>query len=276
MNLTADFQTLCDKILQGSGKQRSILSLQKRPTKFYVESVDLRGELHALTRYLKALWNPYLRVPPTDQAVYPTLPPLMQVFHFTERERNSLDQCLSSEIDKLQRKIKALGTETEFESQVVSILLASCTELKQRLVRMFQQRTSISKPKSTGLSKQVYLADDDEKEIAEIPAEQLRELELENRDLVELLDGDLEQLRMATQTISQVSEMQSTIAMHLSMQSESINIIGRNVEESKIRVEQGNRHLKKAQELFGGPKNWVLIFFISLSILLLAFDYLYS
>ena len=198
----------------------------------------------------------------------------MQVFHFTELERSKFDQELLMQIEKFHQMINNLVKKSEFQQQVVSILLEKVLNLKQFILKLISQRKSTIKPRKPISIQKVYLEDNNTE--MNLEPELLKELELENRNLVDQLDGDLEQIRIATQTISQVSEMQSSIAMHLSMQTESINVIERNVEESKVRVEQGTKHLRQAKEIFGGPKYWVLYFFCFLSVLLLAFDFMYS
>ena len=275
MNLTIEFQSSCEKIRKSKGLQKDILAKQKRPGKFFVDSTDVRYELQTLKRYLVAIRNPYLRIPPNQQAEYPKFPRPSEILHYTEKERNQLDHQLLQKLDQLRSKVEALESKSNFQTEVITILLAACVDLKRLLGQLIQQRNStFAMPKSKHPMNQLFLDDDDDT-FDNIPPELLRQLEMENQELAEHLDGDLEQLRIATQSIGQVADMQNTIAMQLSMQTENITLIHRNVEESKLRIEEGNKYLKKAQDIFGGPKYWVLVFFILMSLFLLFVDYIF-
>ncbi|KAI8902523.1 hypothetical protein BC833DRAFT_573176 [Globomyces pollinis-pini] len=101
-------------------------------------------------------------------------------------------------------------------------------------------------------------------------------LEAENNSLIEQLEGTLNLVRNATQSINEVSQMQNTLNLHLAAQTELVDSLHSEAKESTLSIEKGNEHLQKADEIFGGPKFWVLILFVLLSILLLIIDYALS
>jgi hypothetical protein len=70
--------------------------------------------------------------------------------------------------------------------------------------------------------------------------------------------------------------MQNTLSVHLSAQSDTIKNIHTDAEISTLQIEKGNQHLTSADKIFGGPQFWVLIFFLTLSFVLLFLDYYYS
>jgi t-SNARE complex subunit (syntaxin) len=73
-----------------------------------------------------------------------------------------------------------------------------------------------------------------------------------------------------------IAEMQNTLSLHLSAQSETIQQIHKDTIDSSISIEKGNQYLASAERIFGGPRLWVLIFFLLASFVILFLDYYYS
>ncbi|KAJ3368627.1 hypothetical protein HDU91_000421 [Kappamyces sp. JEL0680] len=100
--------------------------------------------------------------------------------------------------------------------------------------------------------------------------------EKENQDLLAQFEGTMDLVRDATQALAQVGEMQSTLAMHLDAQQNVVETIFNDAVVANENIDQGLKQLKEAEKHFGGPKYWVLAFFVGLSLSLLFLDLVLS
>jgi t-SNARE complex subunit (syntaxin) len=76
--------------------------------------------------------------------------------------------------------------------------------------------------------------------------------------------------------MQEIAEMQNTLSLHLSAQSETIQQIHNDTMDSSLIIEKGNHYLASAERVFGGPRLWVLLFFLLASFVILFLDYYYS
>lgn len=177
--------------------------------------------------------------------------------------------------------INDLNPTNAFETSVKECLKDRLAIVKLEMMKHKQREAEISKQKfkyEQMFSKPSlpFIQHESESDSDEVEPEHARLLEQENKDLLSQLEKDLDSLRTATQSISQVSEMQSALAMHLSTQSEVIDQIHGHAITSTARIQTGNAYLKEADRIFGGPKVWVLVVFLLLSFILLFLDYYYE
>ncbi|KAL2915868.1 syntaxin ufe1 [Polyrhizophydium stewartii] len=106
----------------------------------------------------------------------------------------------------------------------------------------------------------------------ELTPQQRRLLEADNAAMLEELDGTLNLVRNATQSLNEIAHLQSTLAHHLQAQSEVIEAIHVDAVQAADNIRKGNEQLLSAKKHFGGPRYWVLFFMIGASVLLLFFE----
>ncbi|KAJ1340783.1 hypothetical protein BSLG_004565 [Batrachochytrium salamandrivorans] len=97
-------------------------------------------------------------------------------------------------------------------------------------------------------------------------------LESENAAMIHELEGTLDQVRNATQSLNEIAQLQSTLAHHLQAQSETIDTIYDDAWKASETISKGNENLQSAKKYFGGPRYWVLYFMLIASALLLLLD----
>ena len=98
-------------------------------------------------------------------------------------------------------------------------------------------------------------------------------LERENESLLKKLQGDMEEVVKTTQTIQEISTLQSTLSHHLSAQQEVIESINTDILDSVQYMDGAQKQLKKTQEMFGQARIWVFVFLLVASFVLLFLDY---
>jgi hypothetical protein len=278
MDNTLAFQKSCTVLSKQSDLKQPILRKPRKQNIYLSSATALKNELVSLDLYIKRISKAYLKIKDSFKSgTFLNLPHAQQIYEFTGIDKDTLDMQISTIFKSLNTRLESIRGQTEFEKSVVAVLEVLLVNAQSQFVQLRQKRKAkqmISKPKMK--PKFAVLTHDESDSDSEMPVEERQRLELENRELLEHLDGDLELLRNATQALSDVSEMQNTIALHLAAQNETIQTIHNNVDDSFGKITQGNEYLVSADRIFGGPKVWVLIFFIAASGCLLFLDYFYS
>ncbi|KAJ3402833.1 hypothetical protein HDV05_008200, partial [Chytridiales sp. JEL 0842] len=105
-----------------------------------------------------------------------------------------------------------------------------------------------------------------------IPEDQRLLLEQENEELLAHLESGLDQIRAATQSIHEISDLQSQMATHLQAQEKAIEQLHEDSVQVTETMIQANSYLRNAKRLFGETKIWLLVFFIVSSLVLLFLD----
>lgn len=113
----------------------------------------------------------------------------------------------------------------------------------------------------------------DELFVKDLDSIQLLDLEKENESLLEKLQGDMEEVVKTTQTLQEISSLQSNLTQHLSAQQEVIESIHSDLNESLDYMLNAQKQLKKTQHMFGRTRLWVFVFLIVSSFILLFLDY---
>ena len=85
--------------------------------------------------------------------------------------------------------------------------------------------------------------------------------------------GRLTLIRNATQSLQEISQMQTTLAQHLNTQQEVVESIYDDVQMSVNNMNMANAQLQKTHKLFGEARLWVFLFLILASLVLLFLDY---
>lgn len=107
------------------------------------------------------------------------------------------------------------------------------------------------------------------------PAQKM-ELEQENESLLKELEDNLEQVFQATQSIQEISQLQSQLAFHLQAQTETIERLHEEAIQQVDTVKSANDQLRSAQKRFGGRRTFILLFLMVMTVALLWLDYFYS
>ncbi|KAI9020412.1 hypothetical protein DFJ74DRAFT_124804 [Hyaloraphidium curvatum] len=107
------------------------------------------------------------------------------------------------------------------------------------------------------------------------PAQKM-ELERENETLLRELEDNMEQVWKATQSIQEISQLQSQLAFHLQSQQDVIERLHDEAIHQTDNVMAANEQLRSAQKRFGGRRTLVLVFLMVMTVALLWLDYYYS
>jgi len=110
----------------------------------------------------------------------------------------------------------------------------------------------------------------------ELSQELRMELEEENKELLEELESDMNQVRQATQSINEISQLQATLSQQLQIQQNIIETLHEDSWKSVDTMKQANQKLLSAQKHFSDRRVWTLIFLIISSFILLFIDWFYS
>ncbi|KAJ1554950.1 hypothetical protein HK405_003644 [Cladochytrium tenue] len=104
----------------------------------------------------------------------------------------------------------------------------------------------------------------------------LRILETENEALLAELESGLDQVRLATQSLHEISTLHEQMAFHLQSQERTIERLHEDAVIATDAVDAANAHLRSASRAFGDARLWLLAFFLTASFVLLFLDYYYS
>ncbi|KAI8928942.1 hypothetical protein BC831DRAFT_446513 [Entophlyctis helioformis] len=150
------------------------------------------------------------------------------------------------------------------------------TAVKSRVQAAIAIPASMRPPsptKGSGWTVSVPGIDDTDDEAAEMSASRRLMLESENETLLTEMQGTLDLVRTATQSINEIAQLQSTLAHHVQAQNETIAAIHDDAVVAVLNVTKGNELLRKTKDIMGGPRLWVLWFMLIASALLLLLDY---
>ncbi len=102
---------------------------------------------------------------------------------------------------------------------------------------------------------------------------QRMDLAQENNALLESFETQIESVHRATQTISEISQLQTQLAYHLSAQGEQVDQIYDEAVKATEYISSGNDQLRKAQSRFASSRFFVLVFLLIASAVLLFLDW---
>ncbi|KAI9352186.1 hypothetical protein BDR26DRAFT_327975 [Obelidium mucronatum] len=111
---------------------------------------------------------------------------------------------------------------------------------------------------------------------AGMSAEKKLLLERENEALLEQFESGLDQIRTATQTIQEISSLQSQMAHHLQVQEKTIDSLHEDAWQATEHIEAANTYLNNSKKLFSESRLWLFVFFLVASLALLFLDWYYS
>eukprot|EP00833_Pecoramyces_ruminatium_P017815 jgi/Orpsp1_1/1191847/evm.model.d7180000088924.1 len=106
----------------------------------------------------------------------------------------------------------------------------------------------------------------------ELSQELRMELEEENQEMLEELESDINQVRQATQSINEISQLQATLSQQLQIQQNIIETLHEDSWKSVDTMKQANQKLLSAQKHFSDRRVWMLVFLVMSSLILLFLD----
>ncbi|CBX90660.1 hypothetical protein IAQ61_002148 [Plenodomus lingam] len=151
-----------------------------------------------------------------------------------EAKANNIRAHRESIIWSLQNQLEACG---RFQSKMMEI----------RLLREVEKSKSVLyKTRATGPSSQ---GEADVKEVEnQLDPEQLQLFAQENQDMLKQYEDQLDKVRATEKSLTEISELQSTLANNLSLQSAHIDQLVQDSFQTTENVGSGNKELKRATE----------------------------
>ncbi|KAI8585678.1 hypothetical protein BDZ88DRAFT_338042 [Geranomyces variabilis] len=98
-------------------------------------------------------------------------------------------------------------------------------------------------------------------------------LETANAEILESLEGSLDQVRRTTNALQEISSLHGRLAYEIQTQATAIDALYEEAWKTTDTVHRGNKQLVSAQRRFGTARLWVLIFLVVASAVLLFLDY---
>jgi hypothetical protein len=295
MNRTKEFNEISREFCKSNNLKMNILNPPRDVNEFMRKSRMIREEIFNFKTYLREISNSYLGLFSTasswhQQGVgsamglkskdYP-----MNLKGFNTQQLGEFDNLMTAEAAKIQKQILKLSTSNDIEKAIVESLNDLLEQIRQTHKNLKMCRYSAKKPlevkrfSSANSVKQENPASfvEEDTDSDEDLNPQLKQLfEHENEKLLEELVGQFNEVRNISRTMNEIAQMQSELAVHLSVQKEVIADIGNHLSSTHANIEGANTYLANAKQIFGGPKYWVLYFFFSASVTLLLLDYFYS
>ncbi|KAI8802177.1 hypothetical protein BJ742DRAFT_834182 [Cladochytrium replicatum] len=127
-----------------------------------------------------------------------------------------------------------------------------------------------------GPSRTRPLVEEDRKSVAveaQLSPLQLMALESENAELLASLESDLDQVRSATQSLAEISSLQTQLSQHLAAQDEIITTLHEEAIESTETMKLANLQLRSAKKHMADSRWWVIVFLLCASGTLLFLDW---
>ncbi|RKP13334.1 hypothetical protein BJ684DRAFT_16257 [Piptocephalis cylindrospora] len=106
-----------------------------------------------------------------------------------------------------------------------------------------------------------------------LTTEQRQALEQENDRMVEEFATALDQVRQTERSLTEISQIQSQLAMHLAQQTQETERLYAEATASTDRVKDGNFQLAEARKHMADTRKWILIFLLAASLILLFLDW---
>jgi len=98
-------------------------------------------------------------------------------------------------------------------------------------------------------------------------------LQAENDRLMNELEGTLEQVKQTESALTEISSMQSQLAVHLAAQTAMTDRLHTEAIQTTERIQGGNLQLIKARERNSTTRKWMLLFLLLMSGVLLFLDW---
>ncbi|RDW23290.1 hypothetical protein B0I72DRAFT_142479 [Yarrowia lipolytica] len=161
------------------------------------------------------------------------------------------------------------------------------TMQEQRLARerervMSRNNVVIGRPPALGASDQRETntaLDGNEKKTSEpfdstISPEMIQQLESEHAELLDSLQGKLGKVHEAEKSLYEISEMQNELTMHLASQSEKIQSLINDANQTTVDVGDANKNLESAKSRNRKASRMIIGISLFLAFLLLFYDYM--
>ncbi|KAK6203558.1 snare-complex protein syntaxin-18 N-terminus-domain-containing protein [Scheffersomyces amazonensis] len=110
--------------------------------------------------------------------------------------------------------------------------------------------------------------------VNQLSQEQIQELELENKDFLNMKTNQLKQVQKVQQSIIDIVNIQNELSFKLQSQEEQINTLMENNAQVHVDVHMGNKQLNKATTRNKRGANMLVSLCIILGILILLIDYI--
>lgn len=207
-----------------------------------------------------------------------------------EDEKDQLDQQWGSMIKNCYSRIQDLSKTLSISNDqmkqhslaVVWILENKLSHVSTQVAEMQKRRNELrsvsmyivgNNYRPIQQTSRGYVEEEIEDEFKDIDSEHRLLLERENESLLQKLQGDMEEVVKTTQTLQEISSLQSTLTHHLSAQQEVIESINSDIIESVDYMTNAHKQLKKTERMFGQARIWVFVFLLVASFVLLFLDY---
>ncbi|KAJ3173805.1 hypothetical protein HDU88_002894 [Geranomyces variabilis] len=115
--------------------------------------------------------------------------------------------------------------------------------------------------------------DEEEDVAARLTNRERMMLETANAEILESLEGSLDQVRRTTNALQEISSLHGRLAYEIQTQATAIDALYEEAWKTTDTVHRGNKQLVSAQRRFGTARLWVLIFLVVASAVLLFLDY---
>jgi syntaxin 18 len=103
--------------------------------------------------------------------------------------------------------------------------------------------------------------------------EQVQQFESEASALLEATNQELDAIRAAEASLLEISALQSELVVHLSQQTELTDRLWEEAVQVTVKVDEGNKQLRKARERNRESRLWVLAFLLGASATLLFIEF---
>ncbi|KAJ3207887.1 hypothetical protein HK099_000172 [Clydaea vesicula] len=169
-----------------------------------------------------------------------------------EREKDEIDTQTKLIINGCFERIEKLATVAGWDADFDSLL----SETRKNIV--FQD----------GLDTEEESEDD-----LNLTQQEKLMFESENEQIFSELQSTLDVVRVTTQSIQEISNLQNQLVKLLQLQSEKIELIYEDSYKSVGQIEDGNKRLLNAEKNFGQAKKWLLFFLIFSTLIILFLDW---
>lgn len=277
-NLTTDFSSIVTKVEQSHKIAAVEPSSHATPINdtFITECVDLFVNINKVRRTLEALRPEYL---------------LAESLHdssMSEEQRDTLDLNARKQIREFDGRLKHLDKYEKLrqeksqkgvfssQKQLIGtinkhrdgILLSLSFELRNTSKLLLEmQNTRLSRKRNINTSDFDGLRNVDfkakkyqpelvetsiEPELQQLSQDQLQVLQQESSEILDAKMEDLQKVDQILKSVTEIAQLESELASHLQVQSESIRTMVNDHDETELTLVDGNKILKKAT----GKGNW--------------------
>ncbi|TPX34824.1 hypothetical protein SmJEL517_g02551 [Synchytrium microbalum] len=199
------------------------------------------------------------------------------LFHTSSSESKSADTLNGKSPHPQPSPLLSNSTHTNaFGFSISSVTSAAVSSLSLATSKINNNSASTVNSTSTPPQSLDYMDGSNSDPAASMPEEQRMLLEAENERVLAELEGQTDQVRLATQSLREISELQNMLGRHLAVQQETISTIHSEAIQATQDMQDANKVLVSAKKTMGSARLWVIVFLLMASFCLLFLDWFYS